>query len=279
MKIHFAHWFTGTLGLLLLPYLCTIALFGTRTALMVRSFDPELILPMITSEQIKAGYEKEAIKAQTVIARTNLYRQLGEEKNRWEVLFRNERPDFFQLISILKSLKKYQEAAGETKDQVLTWQGELRLIPYCEMSNGQTRSGAEAFHDENYGYLVSVDSSVDKKAPDYLTGVFMSAYLLPEKLEIVDKDSRGYVKSVLADEKLLEAEAFRQGMGLISSDFSIYRVGNRYRFLCKGKGHGLGFSQYGGNETAKEGADYMEILNTYFPRMELEDIQRVFEEK
>ena len=41
------------------------------------------------------------------------------------------------------------------------------------------------------------------------------------------------------------------------------------RFLCKGKGHGLGFSQYGGNKLAKEGKNWKEILNTYFPLMDI----------
>lgn len=47
------------------------------------------------------------------------------------------------------------------------------------------------------------------------------------------------------------------------------------RFLCKGKGHGLGFSQYGGNEMAKKGSSWEEILETYFPEMEVEAVMEM----
>ena len=72
-----------------------------------------------------------------------------------------------------------------------------------------------------------------------------------------------------ADEKILEGESFARGMGLTSSNFSIQKIGEEFRFLSKGKGHGLGFSQYGGNEMAKEGGSWKEILETYFPGMEI----------
>ena len=47
------------------------------------------------------------------------------------------------------------------------------------------------------------------------------------------------------------------------------------RFLCRGKGHGLGFSQYGGNEMAKESANAKEILQYYFPEMDVLNIKSV----
>ena len=53
------------------------------------------------------------------------------------------------------------------------------------------------------------------------------------------------------------------------------KVGKMVRFLCKGKGHGLGFSQYGGNEMAKKGSSWEEILETYFPEMEVEAVMEM----
>ena len=278
MKRYFRRWIAGFPALLLAPYLCTTLMFGTETALMTRRADPELILPVFVAEEIREDYQEETIKVQTIIARSNLYRKLQNGVSAGIVPEIYHRPDLTDFIRLLRSIKVYAKAVQETEDQVLTWQKELCLVPYCEMSNGRTRDGAEAFHDENYRYLVSVDSSADQQAPDFLSGVFLNACQLPEELKTTDRDSSGYAQSVRADGKILEAEAFRQGMGLISSDFSIYKTGDRYRILCRGKGHGLGFSQYGGNELAKDGADCQEILNTYFPRMELSDIHTVFQE-
>ena len=124
-------------------------------------------------------------------------------------------------------------------------------------------------------YLRSVHSLVDKNAKDYLNSVYINKNILPERIEIKSRDSAGYVTEILADGKVLEGEAFRKGMGLTSSNFTIQKSGKEVRFLCRGKGHGLGFSQYGGNEMAKESANAKEILQYYFPEMDVLNIKSV----
>ena len=133
----------------------------------------------------------------------------------------------------------------------------------------------EVFHNEDDSYLRSVHSLVDKNAKDYLNSVYINKNVLPERIEIKSRDSAGYVTEILADGKVLEGEAFRKGMGLTSSNFTIQKSGKEIRFLCRGKGHGLGFSQYGGNELAKESANAKEILQYYFPEMDVMNIKSV----
>lgn len=133
----------------------------------------------------------------------------------------------------------------------------------------------EVFHNEDDSYLRSVHSLVDKNAKDYLNSVYINKNILPERIEIKSRDSAGYVTEILADGKVLEGEAFRKGMGLTSSNFTIQKSGKEIRFLCRGKGHGLGFSQYGGNEMAKESANAKEILQYYFPEMDVLNIKSV----
>ena len=41
--------------------------------------------------------------------------------------------------------------------------------------------------------------------------------------------------ALTADGSWLEGESFREGMHLASADFSMQKVGNAVRFLCKGK--------------------------------------------
>lgn len=133
----------------------------------------------------------------------------------------------------------------------------------------------EVFHNEDDSYLRSVHSLVDKNAKDYLNSVYINKNVLPERIEIKSRDSAGYVTEILADGKVLEGEAFRKGMGLTSSNFTIQKSGKEIRFLCRGKGHGLGFSQYGGNKMAKESANAKEILQYYFPEMDVLNIKSV----
>lgn len=263
--------------ILILPYLITILINGPESSLVMRTPDVESCLPVILSLQIKEDYEPEAVKAQAIIARSNVYRQMEEGKNIFDILEKTgeKLKDTYgikDIVSKLESWEIYEEAVSETEDKVLTSEGELKLIPYHEISSGMTRNGQEVLHNEEYSYLKSVESSGDKTAADYLNSVYVSARQMPKKLVIKSRDSAGYVTMLLADENPLEGEAFRQGLGLSSADFTVQIVGSKYRFLCKGKGHGLGFSQYGGNSMAKEGSTYEEILKTYFPAMNLEDI-------
>ena len=127
---------------------------------------------------------------------------------------------------------------------MLTYNGELKLVPYHQISAGQTRDGETAFHNEEYAYLKAVDSNSDKTAPGYLNSTYIAKQQLPVELRIVEREDSGYVVSLMADENILEAESFVTGMGIASSDFSMQKTGEQVRFLSKGIGHGLGFDGY-----------------------------------
>lgn len=276
-------YFSNMIVLMLLPYFITMLINGYDMVVLNRKADPETVLPVLLAFQIDSDYEMEALKAQAVIARSNLYRKLEESdddsKSKSESIFEISRelraviPNWWKLWE--KSNTVYEEAVKDTSGQILTVDGELKLVPYHEISAGQTRDGKTAFHDEAYGYLRAVDSSADKKASDYLNSTYIAKQQLPAELKVSEREDSGYIISLTADENILEAESFVAGMGIASSDFSIQNIGDQVRFLSKGKGHGLGFSQYGGNELAKEGKSWQEILDTYFPLMELTKAEEI----
>ncbi|MDO4273693.1 MAG: SpoIID/LytB domain-containing protein [Eubacteriales bacterium] len=279
MKNRLYTWITGIPVILLIPYLFTIIFNGLDTALVNRSPDVETCLPAVISLQISPDYELETIKSQAVIARTNLYRRIDNNETLFNIL--RDMRDTLQRTYEIDFFPSgvYEKAAEDTKGQVLIWQGELKLIPYHQISGGTTRDGEEVFHDKEYAYLKSVDSSGDKKSPEYLNSSYIAAQQMPKELTIETRDKAGYIMELSADGNPLEGEAFRQGMGLSSANFTVQKIGDKFRFLCKGKGHGLGFSQYGGNELAKAGSTSQEILETYFPGMELQDINSIFTKK
>lgn len=270
MKKKGAFRYSGAMALFFIPYLLTAAVNGMETAILNRTPDLEEYIPVVLSKQIPEDYEKETIKAQAVIARTNFLRRIKIEGEDPGNIIRENGEENEELWSVWKSWDPvYEEAVQETKGQILTAEGELKLVPYHEISGGRTRDGAKAFHSEEYSYLKSVDSSIDKKSPFYLNSTYISEQQMPSTLNVKEREETGYVVSMTADEKTLEGESFARGMGLTSSNFSIQKIGGEFRFLSKGKGHGLGFSQYGGNEMAKEGDSWEKILETYFPGMEL----------
>ena len=277
MKKSFFPGVSGVLVLFLIPYLMVILMNGLDTALLNRTFNVEMLLPVIVASEMGSEYELEAVKAQTIIARSEFYRKLREKKNLSSVLTQIREETEFREGEILQPLIEnlnYEKAVTETESEVLAVDGKLQLTPYHELSAGRTRDGAEVLHSEEYAYLKSVESDMDKGSEDFLNSVYINQSVLPERLVIKSRDSAGYVTEILADGDILEGESFRKGMGLSSANFTIQKIGKEIRFLCKGRGHGLGFSQYGGNEMAKEKKSAEEILEFYFPEMELVDIYR-----
>lgn len=113
-------------------------------------------------------------------------------------------------------------------------------------------------------------SDVDKKSDNFYSSVYINKNILPEELKIKSRDSAGYVTEILADGEILEGESFRKELGLTSANFTIQETGNKIKFLCKGRGHGMGFSQYGGNDMAGNGSSAEEILEYYFPEMKIQ---------
>ena len=257
----------------LLPYLSVSVINGSERILLNYRPDSEVYLTAVLSCQISPDYELQTVEAQAVIARSNLFRKFAEEENRLDVL-REMGKSIKNQWKWWISDEIYEDAVENTEGKVLLVDGKLDLVPYHEISGGTTCDGETVFGSSEYQYLKSVDSSADKNSPDYFSSTYISERQLPKELEIKERDSAGYVLSLQADDKILEGEMFALGMGLPSSNFSIQKTGSKVRFLCRGKGHGLGFSQYGGNELAKDGSLWEEILEEYFPEMEISTYDR-----
>ena len=270
MKGRKQSWVTKIFLLLTLPYLVTVFVNGPEAVSVNKTTDMENILPIILRGQISPEHQIETIEAQAVIARSNFMRKIQEQKDTGSIL-REISNNVKQNGRVWKIPEVcYETAVKNTQGQILTVDGELKLVPYHEISAGETRDGEAAFHDPQYAYLKSVDSSADKDATEYLNSTYVSEQQLPKDLTISLRDKRGYVQSLMADDNILEGTAFASGMGIASPAFSMQKLDDRIRFLSKGKGHGLGFSQYGGDVLAKEGKTWQEILHIYFPLMEIE---------
>lgn len=270
MKGRKQSWVTKIFLLLTLPYLVTVFVNGPDAVSVNKTTDMENILPIILRGQISPEHQIETIEAQAVIARSNFMRKIQEQKDTGSIL-REISNNVKQNGRVWKIPEVcYETAVKNTQGQILTVDGELKLVPYHEISAGETRDGEAAFHDPQYAYLKSVDSSADKDATEYLNSTYVSEQQLPKDLTISLRDKSGYVQSLTADDNILEGTAFASGMGIASPAFSMQKLDGRIRFLSKGKGHGLGFSQYGGDVLAKEGKTWQEILHIYFPLMEIE---------
>ena len=115
------------------------------------------------------------------------------------------------------------------------------------IGNGKTRSAKEAWGEET-SWFQSVESSWDTESSN---------------CEITAVDSAGYVTEIQIGNRLMSGEDFRYALELPSACFKIAFESNQVQIRVYGRGHGVGFDQYGANRQAKEGKNYEQLLQYY----------------
>ena len=280
------------LGMLLLPLGFTALISGKDAIEINKQKDMEVYLPMMLCREIPWDYEEEMLKAQAVLIRSSLYLRLEnkeldqtELKENLENYKNKSQKEQYQM-----AYKRMEKAVNATKGQVISYQGEICSGVFHRVSAGQTREGSEVLQDTKMSFLKSVDSSQDIQSEDYLHGHYfteealkdrlleiypdieLSDQPLTEQIVVEKRDSQEYVLEIRVGNLTVPGEEFRNNLELSSSNFTVQNLDGKIRFLCKGLGHGMGLSQYGGNKLAKEGKTYEQILFTYFPDMILKKI-------
>lgn len=264
-----------------LPWMLTVVLLGRTACPLSKKPDIEAYTASVAASQISWAYEQEAIRAQVVLARTNLYANPDKQEEMIQEAARYIKKQ--QMDS--KMLKKYeifQKAARETEGQILEKDGEVRELPYHALSGGKTREGKEVL-GEAFSYIPSVETAKDIDSPLYVEGCYFSQKELEKQLksvypgfqmgegtvEVKSADGAGYAMEVQIGNQVFQGEKVRELLQLPSSCFTIQKTEEEVRFLCKGAGHGLGMSQYTAQQMALEGKSYREILLYFFPELEI----------
>lgn len=237
---------------------------------------------------IDMDYEMEALKAQAVVLRTEmmrLYYDSDKEKEEGKAYIYVE-------SNIVKTdgdvYEKCKEAVSSTRGMYLAYEGYPINAPYFAVSAGATRNGNEVFGNENYKYLKSVVCERDFTSKDYIHSIRISKGDFLEKMQelhpetvweegealeevfSLSRDRAGYVLEIRSEEGTITGEVFRKAFSLHSSCFEWQEDGGAIIIKSKGVGHGLGFCQYGANEAAKKGSDYIDILNYFFSEIIIE---------
>lgn len=237
----------------------------------------------IVAKEINVDASKEAILAQCVIARTNLYdaktrgiaepqqMDVEEMQNLWGA-------DFEKIHSQLETY------VAETKDQVLSWNGSYIYAAYHAISAGWTRDMTELYADAKMPYLTVQACNADVTAEEYLSVFYeeQADFLqkcgesFPENppqnisdIVVNSRDEAGYVREVSVAGTVYTGEEFRSRLGLNSACFTVTELDGKVRIVTKGLGHGVGLSQYTAESMALEGKSYEEILAYFYPGTEL----------
>ncbi len=332
--------------IIFVPYLLTVWVRGSFGG---KQTDPvqtqiEEQLPFVVAREISIDSESECLKAQTIIARTNLWKsyqkalaevqtdedatekiQTGEnvseenlsaEKEAGKSITSENESDKSKKtqdsnidwsvsdsglesyteqelkklwgISYESNMEKLRQAVEETKGEILTYEDLPIQAAYHYAANCKTRNASEVPGQEDCIWLQSVDSEDDMLADGFLNISYMEkqdfvnalapifqdevldAEQMPGALELSKRDSAGYVTEVTCGTTVANGEAVRQALQLNSACFYLSELEEKIRIVTKGIGHGLGLSQYGANELAKQGKNGREILTYYYTDVSIE---------
>ena len=255
----------------LLPYIITLFINGKEVGEEEKD-GPNALLKAhcirVLSQEVSSNYEEEMIKAQAIIVRTTIYKEVEEKGS--SIL----QEEGFGDISELEDswYRKLEKIWDETEGQVLLYGDGLAYVPFHHVSNGKTRLGSEVLGSGDYPYLQMKECPLDVEADAQMRSCFID--VVGAKVSKVD--SAGYALEVTVGEEVVSAEQFRNTYGLVSSCFDLQVFTENTRVITRGIGHGLGLSQHTANEMAKQGKTYQEILQFFFEGTTLREVAEIF---
>lgn len=283
-------------------YGSTIKLYKSKENKIVEMPIEEYIKGVVASE-MPAKFEEEALKAQSVAARTytlsKLINKCGKadgadlcDTTHCQVYTdKNKRIESWGKAHGNEYWDRISNAVDETAGETLFYNDELVLMAqYFAISGGRTEDSKDVFGAEQ-PYLKSVSSEGEETAgAKYKTTVEISVNDFINKVnsaypkakissnnlssvKITDRTEGGSVKSMSIGSEEVNGPSFRKALALNSANFNIKFDGKKVYIECKGYGHGVGMSQWGANVMAKEGKEYKDILTHYYTDVDIEKIK------
>lgn len=280
---------------------------------LVNELPLEEYLKAVVPSEMPSTYEKEALMAQAVCARTYACKQM-EERRMKEYGGDVDDSVNFQVYGNIASRESTAQAVELTRGKVLCQDGMFIQAYYFSTSPGVTSTDEVWGATEAASYLKSVTCTFDQESPWSAWQVSIPWDVLKERaknwlgedalktLEITRKNQSGAVTGLrIAGENqehtLQEEYSIREflspkGISLTQKNGNTEEGGNllpsayftmdvvpdtEVRIQGKGYGHGVGMSQNAANEMALEGYSYEEILRYFFNNVEICDYDSVLD--
>lgn len=224
--------------------------------------------------EMPESFHEEALKAQAVAIRSyTLSKKTAEEHKGAEVC-----TDFNHCMAFMQEGEvkdAFVNAANETANQVLIFDGKIANTVFHAMSPGKTENA----HDVWGGfvpYLVSAECEGDTENEKYKTvvdvtwqEVFSRLGISEKSIGEIKKSEAGGVKTIVIGGEIFEGSKIRSIFNLRSAAFDVKSTDEGLEFSVYGYGHGVGMSQYGADFLAKSGMTYKDILSHFYKGTEL----------
>lgn len=262
-----------------------INVYDCDTNKIISMDEKEYIVGVVAAE-MPADFEPEALKAQSLAARTYLkskdgcsahpgadictsfahcqaYKSKDKLKEQWGSAYGEK-------------LKKVSDAVVATSGKIITYGGEPISAVFHSTSSGNTENSEDVW-EKSLPYLKSVSSNFDSESPKYESQKRYSWEEFQKIIKSADnkvdfdlgigdtETSRGgAIKKITIGGVDFKGTKIRELFSLNSANFSIDIVDNEVIFTVHGYGHGVGMSQYGANFMAKSGKKFDEIIKHYY---------------
>ena len=245
-------------------------------------FFEEYIVGVLAGE-MPIYFEKEALKAQAVAARSYALKRMEYNKdNEYDVVdsIMNQvylDNDYLKSVwgnNYTDNINKLREVVNETSMEYLEYDGEVIDALFFSTSNGYTETASLVF-DIDLPYLKSVKSTWDEKTSSAFrntTSIDIRSFY--EKLgltysdtfdfKVLKRSSTNRIISLSINGNEYSGRSLYNKLGLRSTDFSLKKDGDKIIISTIGYGHGVGMSQYGALGMAEDGYNYEEILSYYY---------------
>lgn len=251
----------------------------------------EYIVGVLAGE-MPVYFELEALKAQAVASRSYVLKRLEYNKDSEYDVVDSVLNQVYLDDNYLKkawgkdyvvNINKLRTAVNQTIDEYLEYDGEIIDALFFSTSNGYTEDASVVFNLE-LPYLKSVESKWDAQTSSVFNSQkTMSLQEFYEKLgleykselsfNVLERSDTNRIIKLEINGNMLNATEVYNKLGLRSTDFNLTQVGTNVVIDTKGYGHGVGMSQYGALGMAKEGYNYMQILEYYYSGAEIKKIQ------
>lgn len=276
---------------------------GLKTAEGIKRLKMEEYVAGVVAGEMKRGWPLEAYKAQAIVARSYALnsltaggtRPLGERALEPE----HEEAQAYRPDQITPEIRR---AVQETRGLVMEYRGVPIKAYFHSASGGYTAKASDAGlvpEGKEPPYIKQVRSPEDRYAPPEVKSweaTFTSAEVLRALREKLGQPVKGGLRDIVISRKDTFGRAVDltvlHGGGSVTVKANdlrtaldpermrstvLHRIevkGERVTVAGKGFGHGVGLSQWGAYAMAKEGRKAEEILQHYFPTVEIKRLWR-----
>ena len=259
---------------------------------------------LVVALQIKDVFHIELIKAQSIIARTQLVRLMrvfdGEGCSNHSGCDICDEGHCIELsdYSSLKAIDKKEiikAAVKATEGLIMTFNNRPIDARFHHTCGGSTEN-SESILNRKIVYLRRVLCDYCINSPNWDNSKTISLEEIEERLNIkfpslkptlktsiegffddIKRDDYGRIISIKISGKEFSGTEISELLGLDSTRFSFSPA--VFTFATRGEGHGLGLCQYGGHQMALEGKDSSQILNYYYTGIDIKKIEKPCIEK